>query len=81
MALILLALSLSFQVMGNLNLVPRVLFPGFEGGAGKGPVIGWSHDHQTPRICGCTKLAYDRTINKTSEMAGRPEFLSGSDFP
>ena len=40
------------------NLVPRALFPG--GGAGKGPGIGQSHDHQTPRICGCTKLANDR---------------------
>ena len=42
------------------NLVPRALFPGLGGGAGKGPGIGRSHDHQTPRICGCTKLAYDR---------------------
>ena len=40
------------------NLVPRALFPG--GGEGKGPGIGQSHDHQTPRICGCTKLANDR---------------------
>ena len=22
--------------------------------------FGRSHDHQTPRICGCTKLEYDR---------------------
>ena len=42
------------------TLVPRGLFPGFGGGAGKGPDIGRSHDHQTPRICGCTKFAYDR---------------------
>ena len=42
------------------NLVPRALFPGFGGGAGKGPGIGRSHDHQTPTICGCTKLAYDK---------------------
>ena len=35
-------------------------FSGFGGGAGKGPGIGRSHDNQTPRICGCTKLAYDR---------------------
>ena len=46
------------------NLVPRALFPGFGGGAGKGPGIGRSHDHQTPSICGCNKLAlklaYDR---------------------
>ena len=43
-----------------INLVPRGLFPGFGGGAVKGPSIGRSHDHQNPRICGCTKLAYDR---------------------
>ena len=42
------------------NLVPRALFPGFGGGAGRGPGIGQSHDHQTPRICWCTKLANDR---------------------
>ena len=42
------------------NLVPRALSPGFGGGAGKGPGIGRSHDHQTPTICGCTKLAYDK---------------------
>ena len=40
------------------NLVPRALFPGFGGGAGKGPGIGRSHDHQTPSICGCNKLAF-----------------------
>ena len=39
------------------KLVPRALFPGIGGGVGKGPDIGQSHDHQTPRICGCTKLA------------------------
>ena len=65
---------------GETQPRPRAPFPGFEGRAGKGPGIGRSHDHQTPRICGCTKLAYDRirshTMNKTSEMAGRPEFLS-----
>ena len=33
-----------------VNLVPRVLFPGFGDGAGKGPRIRWSHHHQTPRI-------------------------------
>ena len=38
---------------------PRALFPLFGGGAGKGAGIGRSHDHQTPRNCGCTKLAYD----------------------
>ena len=43
-----------------INPVPRALFPGFEGGAGKGPGIGRSHDHQTTRICRGTKLAYDR---------------------
>ena len=50
--------------LGLSNLVPRALFPGFGGGAGKGPGIGRSHDHQTPSICGCNKLAlklaYDR---------------------
>ena len=40
------------------NLVPRALFPGGE--VGKGLGIGQSHGHQTPRICGCTKLANDR---------------------
>ena len=44
------------RLMGNL--VPRALFPGFGGGAGKGPGIGRSHDHQTPSICGCNKLAF-----------------------
>ena len=47
-------------VNADFNLVPRALFPSLGGGAGKGPGIGRSHDHQTPRICGCTKLAYDR---------------------
>ena len=42
------------------NLVPRALFPGFRGGAGKGPAIGRSYDQQTPTICRCNKLAYDR---------------------
>ena len=42
----------------DFNLVPRALFPGFGGGAGKGPGIGRSHDHQTPSICGCNKLAF-----------------------
>ena len=52
----------------DFNLVPRALFPGFGGGAGKGPGIGRSHDHQTPSICGCNKLAfklaYDRIYDK-----------------
>ena len=43
----------------KVNLLPRALFLGLGGGVGKGPGIGRSHDHQTPRICGCTKLAYD----------------------
>ena len=50
----------SFLVsLSKVNLVPRALFTGFGRGAGKGPGIGRSHDHQTPRICGCTKLAYN----------------------
>ena len=44
----------------HASLIPRALFPGFGGGARKGPGIGLSHDHQTSRICGCTKLASDR---------------------
>ena len=37
---------------------------GFGGGTGKGPGIGRSHDHQTPRICGCTELAHDHIQEK-----------------
>ena len=37
MALILLALSLSFQVMGNLNLVPRALSRALKVGREKAP--------------------------------------------
>ena len=61
--------------MGS-HLVLRELFPGFEGGARKGPGIGRSHDHRTPRMSGCTKLTYLDTINKKSKMVGRSEFLS-----
>ena len=34
------------KVSNPHNLVPRALFPGSGGGAGKGPGIRWSHDHQ-----------------------------------
>ena len=71
-------LLLYFQLLRqNTNLVHRALFPGFGGGVGKGPAIARSHDHQTPRICGCTKLAVrSHTVNKTSKMGGWPEFSS-----
>ena len=49
-----------------INLVPRALLPGFIwGGAGKGPCISRSHDHQTPRICGCTKHPHLHTSTPT----------------
>ena len=32
-------------------------FPWLEGGAGKGPGIGWSRAHLTPGNPGCNKLA------------------------
>ena len=42
---------------------------------GKSPGIRRLHDHQTPRNCGLSQTI-NKTINKTSKMAGRPEFLS-----
>ena len=67
------------------NLVPRALFPGIRSGAGKGPGISRSHDHQTPRIRGCTKLAYDLIrYKKHRRWWVEQRFyqcFAGSDFP